>query len=309
MDAIQVISIILLFLLQLVIPGALICWLAFRRSRSLSSLVLKLAIAWLYFYYVYHTGRWDFLSIYSRYIIGAGLGFASVKAAWPVARLPLLPANSIWPWIRLAIQSIVTLVLIMIVILMADGFRPREKGIDIAFPLKHGFIAHGGSSVALNYHHADPTAQQYALDIGALNAWGFRAAGFFPDKLERYAVYGDTIFSPCNGRIKEMKDGLDNMPPGNTDTANLAGNYIIIDHDTSLIMLAHLLKGSLMIAAGDSVVTGQPIARVGNSGHTTEPHLHMHAIAGDQPSAILNGNGIPIRFRGKYPVRNQVFRK
>ena len=74
--------------------------------------------------------------------------------------------------------------------------------------------------------------------------------------------------------------------------------------------MAHMLKNSLMVSTGNFVKRGQPIARVGNSGRTTNPHLHIHAIAGTDTSKIIEGgNGIPINFDGKFPIRNDIIKK
>lgn len=71
-----------------------------------------------------------------------------------------------------------------------------------------------------------------------------------------------------------------------------------------------MLKNSLIVSTGDIVKKGQPIARVGNSGRTTNPHLHIHAIAGTDTNKIIEGgNGIPIYFDGKFPVRNDRMKK
>jgi hypothetical protein len=190
------------------------------------------------------------------------------------------------------------------------GFSSDEKGIDIAFPLKEGFIGQGGNSVLINYHHSDTTSQQYALDIGKLNSWGITTTGFFTGDLNNYEIYGDTIFSPCAGKVVQTKDGLDNLPIGVIDNLNPAGNHIILEYQNNLILMAHMLKNSLMVSTGDIVKRGQPIARVGNSGRTFHPHLHIHAIAGtDTRKIIQGGNGIPIYFNGKFPARNDRMKK
>jgi murein DD-endopeptidase MepM/ murein hydrolase activator NlpD len=67
------------------------------------------------------------------------------------------------------------------------------------------------------------------------------------------------------------------------------------------VLLAHLQHGSVAVATGDPVTVGDPIGRVGNSGNTTEPHLHIHAF---DPRT---GEGVPIRFDGGAPLRNRVF--
>jgi murein DD-endopeptidase MepM/ murein hydrolase activator NlpD len=65
-----------------------------------------------------------------------------------------------------------------------------------------------------------------------------------------------------------------------------------------------------MVSVGDIIKKGQPMARIGNSGHTSEPHLHIHAISGTDTSKIIKGgNGIPIYFDGKFLTRNDIVRK
>jgi len=203
------------------------------------------------------------------------------------------------------VQLLVVFLFVMGCLEVMSGYDPEEKGIDIAFPLREGYVGQGGSSTAINYHHEDTTAQQYALDIVKLNSWGMRASSFFPAELDKYAIYGDTLFSPCDGYIAVAKDGLPNFPPGSMDKVNLAGNYVVMQYRGNLIVFAHLLEGSLMVHAGDEVHKGQPLARIGNSGHTTEPHLHIHAVEGtDTTKIIRGGNGIPIYFDGKFLTRN-----
>ncbi|WP_092891398.1 M23 family metallopeptidase [Roseicitreum antarcticum] len=58
--------------------------------------------------------------------------------------------------------------------------------------------------------------------------------------------------------------------------------------------LAHLQRGSLAVAKGGSVTTGQQIGQCGNSGNTSETHLHFHM----QTSLMLGqGEGLPAQFR------------
>ncbi len=225
-------------------------------------------------------------------------------------RLVLFDKKKILGWAKFAGQFIFLLLMFWGCINLFRGFSSDEKGIDLAFPLTEGFIGQGGNSELINYHHSDITSQQYALDIGKLNSWGMRARGFFPDDLNKYAIYGDTIFSPCDGKIVQAKGGLDNLPPGVRDNLNPAGNHIILEYQNNLILMAHMLKNSLMVSTGNFVKRGQPIARVGNSGRTTNPHLHIHAIAGTDTSKIIEGgNGIPINFDGKFPIRNDIIKK
>lgn len=73
------------------------------------------------------------------------------------------------------------------------------------------------------------------------------------------------------------------------------------------MVLAHLRSGSVEVKPGDSVSIGQGVARVGNSGNSTEPHLHMHAARAPEAGRSTEVEGVPMLISGKRPVRNTVF--
>jgi murein DD-endopeptidase MepM/ murein hydrolase activator NlpD len=72
------------------------------------------------------------------------------------------------------------------------------------------------------------------------------------------------------------------------------------------VAVAHLLRGSVTVNAGELIKTGQAIAKIGNSGNTSEPHLHIHARKPSTSSSILGGEGVPIVFEGRFLVRNSL---
>jgi hypothetical protein len=224
--------------------------------------------------------------------------------------LILFDKKSKWGWFQFGAQFLFTILLLWCCIQLVNAFSTDENGIGIAFPLREGIIVHGGNSTLINYHHSDSTSQQYSLDITKLNSWGTTANGFFRGDLNIYSIYGDTIFGPCDAKVVSIQDGLENAPIGVLQKQNPAGNHVILEYDNNLILLAHMMKNSIFVSAGDMVSKGQPIGRVGNSGRSTGPHLHIHAIAGTDTNKIVSGgNGIPIYFEGEFPVRNDRIRK
>ena len=141
-----------------------------------------------------------------------------------------------------------------------------------------------------------------------LNALGSRAFGIYPRKLESYSIFGATVYSPGNGVILRCADGLADLAPSQTDRTNAAGNHVVIrlDELDVNLLLAHLRRGSVLVKVGDRVSAGQPIGQVGNSGNTSEPHLHIHAqrqVTKDGKSEWL---GVPIRFGSRWLVRNSL---
>jgi murein DD-endopeptidase MepM/ murein hydrolase activator NlpD len=76
----------------------------------------------------------------------------------------------------------------------------------------------------------------------------------------------------------------------------LAGNFVIIqlNETDTFVALVHLRKNSLRVRAGDRVATGYHLAECGNSGNSTQPHVHVQAMTSRDLSVA---RGIPILFR------------
>ena len=145
-------------------------------------------------------------------------------------------------------------------------------------------------------HHLPVRYARFALDIVQLSKMGFRARGFYPSALGKYMIFGETVFSPVEGTIAEVVDGVPDMVPPHQDREHLAGNQVIIKHSSSgsLILLAHLQRNSLLVREGDWVSAGQAVGRAGNSGLSTEPHLHPSCEVNEVEEFNLEGIGVPI---------------
>jgi septal ring factor EnvC (AmiA/AmiB activator) len=76
---------------------------------------------------------------------------------------------------------------------------------------------------------------------------------------------------------------------------------VIVRCGTANVTLAHLQKGSVVARPNTTIAAGAILGRVGNSGNTTEPHLHIHAES--------NALGVPARFDGRWLVRNAIVRR
>jgi murein DD-endopeptidase MepM/ murein hydrolase activator NlpD len=86
-------------------------------------------------------------------------------------------------------------------------------------------------------------------------------------------------------------------------TGESAGNTIVIKMDDVYVLMGHLKKGSIVVKVGDKVETGQQLARMGNSGATTYPHLHIQVTKEN----YWGSQSLPIKFNSRYPVMNNLF--
>jgi murein DD-endopeptidase MepM/ murein hydrolase activator NlpD len=98
------------------------------------------------------------------------------------------------------------------------------------------------------------------------------------------------------------------MSPPDADRSQMAGNYIIVACKGVWVVLAHLRRGSVEVREGAEVTVGMTVGRAGNSGNTSEPHLHVHAQRPGTPEAPLGGEPVPVRLDGRYLVRGDRFR-
>ena len=177
-----------------------------------------------------------------------------------------------------------------------------DGALALTFPLRGGsfLVLHGGSKSATNLHWGHPQ-QHYALDIVKIGSGTRRASGFFPGELDAYAMWGSEVVSPCSGNVLAAVDGLPDQKPGSVDAKNVAGNHVVIRCGNADVWLAHLQRGSVQVRAGMPIEQGTRLGVAGNSGNTTEPHLHVHAER--------DGKSVPVRFDGEWLVRNAIVRK
>lgn len=178
------------------------------------------------------------------------------------------------------------------------------------------FINAGGKSLEQNHHFAPHRHQRYALDI-VQRVNGRMIHTGDGTKNEDYYCFGKRLNAPGDGKIVAVVDGVEDNVPGQRNEDQVWGNYIIIDHlNGEFSCMVHFKKNSIIVAVGDTVVRGQEIGLVGNSGNSTGPHLHYHL---QTTASRLTGVGLPIQFLDYYaddvftergePVTYQTVRK
>jgi murein DD-endopeptidase MepM/ murein hydrolase activator NlpD len=122
-----------------------------------------------------------------------------------------------------------------------------------------------------------------------------------PDKpkLTDFPAYGDPVLAVANGKVVDVVKGLPDEKPGvsNPDLTfkEAGGNHVILSIGGGrYAFYAHLKPGSIEVEEGDHVRSGQRIARLGNSGYSSGPHLHFHVM--DAPVPLGADHNLPYVF-------------
>jgi hypothetical protein len=147
-------------------------------------------------------------------------------------------------------------------------------------------IAWGGDTEAQNYHVAY-TPQKNVFDFVIRDSKG-RSYKTNGKKNEDYYAYNQPVISPCEGEILLVVDGIPDNAPGAMNPMYAPGNSVVIGiSNGEYIFLGHFIPYSM------KVKKGTPLGLCGNSGKSSEPHIHF--LAQNSPD-INSGTGIKVFF-------------
>ena len=159
----------------------------------------------------------------------------------------------------------------------------------------------GGRKLIENYHVKYPS-QRFAYDfVIAKHNHTFSGNG---DKNEDFFCFGKEIVAPASGIVTFTADGVPDNKPGIMNPKQAFGNFVVIDHENGeYSVFCHLKNGSIKVAKGQKISTGDCIGLCGNSGNSSEAHLHYHLQNSADFSAALS---IPAKFKFYYSNKKLV---
>ncbi len=153
------------------------------------------------------------------------------------------------------------------------------------------FIFWGGDTKEQNYHVAYRD-QRHAYDIVVhRNGVSHKGAG---SNNEDYYAFEQPVLAPADATVIESVDGIPDNKPGVMNTKQIYGNHVVLDLGNSeYAVICHFKNGSLRVRPGDRVKSGQVIGLCGNSGNSSEPHIHFHLQDG---RVLGSATGLPAPF-------------
>ncbi|WP_239126952.1 M23 family metallopeptidase [Asanoa siamensis] len=190
--------------------------------------------------------------------------------------------------------------------------------VALALPFRGTWLARNSPARRVPSHGTDLFATTYAMDFVAVR--GRRTATvrdwralLSTEPVDRFYAFGQPVLAPAAGRVVAVFDGRSDevarrsvvakVPYALTQATRvragagaIAGNHVVLalPDGGAHVLLAHLRAGSVRVRVGDVVTTGDQIGSCGNSGNSTQPHLHIQAM--DGPDAYV-ATGLPMAFR------------
>lgn len=156
-------------------------------------------------------------------------------------------------------------------------------------------VWNGGRDHEKNGHRMEdgsgPANQMFAYDFTK----GHKGEG---KALEDYEAFESEVLAPGGGLIAHVTDGRRDVAIGERDEEVPTGNVVVIDHENGeWSVVAHLKCGSVRVKVGERVANGDLLGLCGNSGNTSEPHIHYHLQDGPD---LYDAIGLPLWFRDVY---------
>jgi murein DD-endopeptidase MepM/ murein hydrolase activator NlpD len=175
----------------------------------------------------------------------------------------------------------------------AEAPVPERNSVPMALPFKgNWFVYQGGETREENYHMDTPN-QRFAADFGIVDESGksYRTDG---KANEDYYTFGQEVYAPGDGTVIEVIDGVRDNVPGSRNSYSAVGNAVFIEHAKNEVsMIAHFQQYSIRVKPGDKVAKGDLLGLCGNSGNSSDAHIHFHL---QNVPAIQEATGVKCLF-------------
>ncbi|USB32301.1 M23 family metallopeptidase [Paenibacillus sp. YPG26] len=169
-----------------------------------------------------------------------------------------------------------------------------KPAVSVRLPFREAAVTGWGGDDLKHNRHALWPMERWAYDFM------MEPALTGSNRLEDYGIFGADVLAPVSGTIVGAYDGEEDQKPGTEDYQTMLGNYVYlkIDSTGTYLVMAHFKQGSLAVKEGQRVKEGDFLGQAGNSGASSEPHLHLHHQRQDpSKSSMFLTEGLPLYFR------------
>jgi Peptidase family M23 len=197
--------------------------------------------------------------------------------------------------------------------------------VDLAYPFEGRWLTRNSPANRVPSHGTTAFGSSFAIDFVPVDPWGRSApitlgTLLYPEPAERFPGFGRPVLAPVGGVVIAVQASVPDhqafrglpslgyaLTQGRRARAGwpaLAGNHVMIETtEGTVIAVGHLQLASVRPGLGQTVRVGEVLGRCGNSGNSTEPHVHLQAM--DRADAAL-ASAVPITFQGRLPRNGEI---
>ena len=197
--------------------------------------------------------------------------------------------------------------------------------LELSYPFAGDWLVQNSPADRVPSHGTPLFATSHAIDFVPVDERGRSARITWrtlirPEPPGAFPGFGRPITSPVDGEVVAVHDGqpdheahrgLPSVAYAFTQRqrvahgwVGLAGNHVLVATASGIVVaLCHLRRGSIGVVTGQRISAGDPIGACGNSGNSTEPHLHLQAMDGPDPTSA---RAVSIRFPDGMPRNGAI---
>lgn len=196
--------------------------------------------------------------------------------------------------------------------------------IDLEYPFTGRWLVQNSPADRVPSHGTEMYATTYAIDFVPVDDTGRTAlfglgALLRPEPPDRFPGFRRPILSPLDGVVIAVHDGepdhhayrgfpsigyaLAQRRRAAGGWVELAGNHVLVEQGGVVVALCHLARGTVTVRPGQAVRAGDSIGGCGNSGNSTEPHLHLQAI---DDARVDRARALPLTFKRRLPHNREI---
>lgn len=218
------------------------------------------------------------------------------------------------PWFLLLIAAAVPVYAGIPLRLRAMREQTAPEPFEVDAPVTGEWFALNGPADKVPSHGVRFLGQEYAIDL-IVDSEERPTATWWPPmrRSESFPAFGRPLLAVAGAEVVHVEDGArDHLSRGTypallhlfveglvrqaVGAHRILGNHVVLDLGGGVYALyAHLRRGSARVRPGDRVGPGRVLGECGNSGNSSEPHLHFQLMDAADPRLAV---GVPFTWRG-----------
>lgn len=183
---------------------------------------------------------------------------------------------------------------------------PKVPSLGVSYPFTGRWLVQNSPADRVPSHGTTMFASAFAIDFVPVDKTGrsapYAVTSFFrPESPDSFPGFGRPVLAPIGGVVvgthhtaadhvtyrglPSVRYALSQRSRIGGSWISAAGNHVLIESSGFVVAICHLKRDSLAVRLGQRLHTGELLGLCGNSGNSTEPHVHLQAMDGREPGS------------------------